>query len=199
MNVIVLPVYVYASVVPLICNVPLRNIKKLSDAGSTCVLPPDCVVNVVSVPSKVTLPTLIWKSGVLDFAFVNVGNYLQDKGAYNILLVLSELPGAKASYDGAPSIVDLNVDLGLSGLAPMGWTWWLVHKDTPDDVTKVLRDAMTKAMKRDDVQASIGKVGFVPLEWNHTQYEAVVGPVVKQLQAMGNALAWEEAELKKLQ
>ena len=139
------------------------------------------------------------KSGVLDFAFVNVGNYLQDKEAYNILLVLSELPGAKASYDGAPSIVDLNVDLGLSGLAPMGWTWWLVHKDTPDDVTKVLRDAMTKAMKRDDVQASIGKVGFVPLEWNHTQYEAVVGPVVKQLQAMGNALAWEEAELKKLQ
>ena len=71
-NVIVLPVYVYASVVPLICNVPLRNIKKLSDAGSTCVLPPDCVVNVVSVPSKVTLPTLIWKSGVLDLVLVTL-------------------------------------------------------------------------------------------------------------------------------
>ena len=112
--------------------------------------------------------------------------------------MLSELPGAKASYDGAPSIVDLNVDLGLSGLAPMGWTWWLVHKDTPDDVTKVLRDAMAKAMARSDVQASIGKVGFVPLEWDHTQYESGVGPVVKQLEAMGNALAWEEAELKKL-
>ena len=138
------------------------------------------------------------KSGVLDFAFVNVGNYLQDKEAYNIMLVLSELPGAKASYDGAPSIVDLNVDLGLSGLAPMGWTWWLVHKDTPDDVTNVLRSAMSKAMSREDVRASIEKVGFVPLDWDHTQYEAVVGPVSEQLQAMGNALAWEEAELKKL-
>ena len=138
------------------------------------------------------------KSGVLDFAFVNVGNYLQDKEAYNIMLVLSELPGAKASYDGAPSIVDLNVDLGLSGLAPMGWTWWLVHKDTPDDVTNVLRSAMSKAMAREDVRASIEKVGFVPLDWDHTQYEAVVGPVSEQLQAMGNALAWEEAELKKL-
>ena len=120
------------------------------------------------------------------------------KEAYNIMLVLSELPGAKASYDGAPSIVDLNVDLGLSGLAPMGWTWWLVHKDTPDDVTNVLRSAMSKAMAREDVRASIEKVGFVPLDWDHTQYEAVVGPVSEQLQAMGNALAWEEAELKKL-
>ena len=30
-------------------------------------------------------------------------------------------------------------------------------------------------------------------------YEAVVGPVTGQLEAMGNALAWEEEELKKLQ
>ena len=80
----------------------------------------------------------------------------------------------------------------------MGWTWWLVHKDTPDDVTNVLRSAMSKAMAREDVRASIEKVGFVPLDWDHTQYEAVVGPVSEQLQAMGNALAWEEAELKKL-
>jgi len=138
------------------------------------------------------------KSGVLDFSFVNVGNYLQDKKAFNIMLVLSELPGAKASYDGAPSIVDLKVDLGLSGLAPMGWTWWLVHKDTPDDVANVLRAAMKKAIARDDVRASIEKVGFVPLEWDHTQYDDVVGPVFDQLKAMGNALKWEEEELKKL-
>ena len=53
-------------------------------------------------------------------------------------------------------------------------------------------------MAREDVRASIEKVGFVPLDWDHTQYEAVVGPVSEQLEAMGNALAWEEAELKKL-
>lgn len=138
------------------------------------------------------------KSGVLDFSFINVGNYIQDKKSFNIMLVLSELPGAKASYDGAPSIADLDIDLGLSGLAPMGWTWWIVNKDTPDDVTDRLRTAMTAAMKRPEVRSAIEKVGFVPLDWDHTKYDEIVGPVVDQLGAMGNALKWEEEELKKL-
>ncbi len=138
------------------------------------------------------------KSGVLDFSFINVGAYLQDKEGFDILLVLSELAGAKASYDGAPSIADLDIDLGLSGLAPMGWTWWLVHKDTPDDVADVLRTAMKAAMQREDVRAQIEQVGFVPLDWDHNDYDSVVGPVADQLSAMGNALAWEEAELAKL-
>lgn len=138
------------------------------------------------------------KSGVLDFAFINVGNYIQDKPAFNIMLVLSELAGAKASYDGALSIADLDIDLGLSGLAPMGWTWWIVNKDTPDEVTDKLRMAMAAAMQRPEVRAAIEKVGFVPLDWDHDEYDAVVGPVVDQLSAMGNALKWEEEELKKL-
>ena len=138
------------------------------------------------------------KSGVLDFAFVNVGAYMQDKEGFDILLVLSELPGAKASYDGATSIVDLSIDLGLSGLAPMGWTWWLVHPDTPDEETAILRKAMAAAMQREDVREAIGRVGFVPLDWDWQQYEEIVGPVAGQLGAMGNALAWEEQELKKL-
>ncbi len=138
------------------------------------------------------------KAGVLDFSFINVGAYLQDKEGFDILLVLSELDGAKKSYDGAPNITDLGIDTGLSGLAPMGWTWWLVHKDTPDEVADVLREAMKKAMSRDDVKEAITRVGFVPLEWDHTQYDDVVGPVSGQLGAMGNALKWEEEELKKL-
>ncbi|MEP3279218.1 MAG: tripartite tricarboxylate transporter substrate-binding protein [Stappiaceae bacterium] len=138
------------------------------------------------------------KSGVLDFSFINVGNFIQDKENINIMLVLSELPGAKASYDGAPSIADLDIDLGLSGLAPMGWTWWIIHKDTPDEVTDKLRAAMAAAMKRPEVREAIEKVGFVPLEWDHSEYDAVVGPVADQLGAMGNALKWEEEELKKL-
>lgn len=138
------------------------------------------------------------QAGVLDFAFINVGAYLQDPEGFTIQLVLSELPGAKASFGGAPSIVDLDIDLGLSGLAPMGWTWWLVRKETPDDVTDILRAAMTKAMQRDDVRAQIEKVGFVPLDWDHSDYDEVVGPVAGQLSAMSNAIAWEEEQLKKL-
>lgn len=138
------------------------------------------------------------KSGVLDFSFINVGNYIQDKEAFNIMLVLSELEGSKASYDGAPSIADLGINVGLSGLAPMGWTWWIVNKDTPDEVADKLRAAMKAALQRPDVREAIGAVGFVPLEWDHTQYDDIVGPVSGQLSAMGNALAWEEEELKKL-
>ncbi len=139
------------------------------------------------------------QAGVLDFAFVGVGAYLQDKEGFDILLVLSELPGAKASYDGAPSIADLDIDLGLSGLAPMGWTWWLVRKETPDDVTDILRAAMTRTMEREDVRVQIERLGFVPLDWDHNDYDSVVGPVADQLSAMGNALVWEEEELRKLQ
>ncbi len=138
------------------------------------------------------------KAGVLDFAFVNIGGYLQDKKGFKIFLVLSELPGAKASYDGAPSIADLNIDVGLSGLAPMGWNWWLVHKDTPDDITKKLNDAMNRAMARKDVRAKIEKIGFVPLEWDSSDYERIVGPVAGQLSAMGDALTWENEALEKL-
>ena len=59
-----LPVYVYASLVPLICNVLFKKIKKLSLAGNTCVDPPDNVVNDVSIPSNVTVSTFTWKYGV---------------------------------------------------------------------------------------------------------------------------------------
>jgi tripartite-type tricarboxylate transporter receptor subunit TctC len=139
------------------------------------------------------------KAGVLDFAFINVGAYLADKEGFDIQLVLSELPGAKESFDGATSITDLDIDLGLAGLAPMGWTWWLVHPDTPDEETEILRDAMGRAMAREDVREQLAKVGFVPLDRGPEDYEAVVGPVSGQLEAMGNALAWEEEEMKKLQ
>jgi tripartite-type tricarboxylate transporter receptor subunit TctC len=138
------------------------------------------------------------KSGVLDFAYVGIANYLQDKKAYNMVLVLSELPEAKIAWDGAPTIADLNVDLGLSGLAPMGWDWWLVRKETPAAEVAILRKAMNATMERPDVKKAIGNLGFVPLPWAADQYEEIVGPVSIQLKAMRDALKWEEEELKKL-
>ncbi len=64
--------------------------------------------------------------------------------------------------------------------------------------SRKLRVAMAAAMQRPDVREAIERVGFVPLDWDHTDYDAVVGPVSEQLAAMGNALKWEEEELKKL-
>jgi len=138
------------------------------------------------------------KSGVLDFAYLNVGNYLQDQENYKIMLVLSESPVAKASYNNATSLADLKIDIGLSNLGPMGWTWWLVRKETPDDVTEVLRSAMDRVMEREDVKSSLVRLGFVPLEWGDEEYEEIVGSVHDQLISMGNALTWEQEELKKI-
>ncbi len=139
------------------------------------------------------------KSGVLDFSFVNVGNYKADPSAFNIMLVLSELEDSKAAFDGAPGLDDIEFDTGLSKLGPMGWTWWIVHSETPTDVVDKLREAMAAAMARDDVKAAIRQVGFVPLPYDYTMYDEVVGGVKDQLGAMGSALEWEEEELKKLQ
>ena len=57
---------------------------------------------------------------------------------------------------------------------------------------------MAAAMARPDVRAAIEAVGFVPLDWNHSEYNDIVGPVAAQLGAMGNALKWEVEELGKL-
>lgn len=137
-------------------------------------------------------------SKVLDFAFVNVGNFRSNPDKVEILLVLSELESSKKAFMGAPSIAELGVDLGLSNLGPMGWTWWIVNPDTPDDVTAQLRGAMERAMARPEVIEAVEAIGFVPLSWDHTMYEEIVGAVDAQLKSMGNALAWEEEELDKL-
>ena len=135
------------------------------------------------------------KNGVLDFGFINVGEYQQNGGDYDIKLVLSELPAAAETFGGAPSIADLDVDLGLSGLAPMGWNWWLVHKDTPEDRVAILREAMAAAMADPQVKERAKTLGFVSLEWDWDEYDAIVGPVAGQLEAMGDALKWEENAL----
>ena len=137
-------------------------------------------------------------AGVLDFAFHGPADYLQNKEQADVLLVLSELPGAKATYDGAPTIAELDIDLGLSGLAPMGWTWWVVHPDTPADRVEVLAAAMGRALERPAVKEQIANMGFNILAYPPEEYEAIVGPVVDQLSAMGDALVWEEEQLRSL-
>ena len=138
------------------------------------------------------------KSGILDFTFVNVGSYKQDPDALKIGLVLSEQPAAKEAFGGAPSIAEIDADLGISGLAPMGWDWWLVKEGTPTERVEKLRAAMGKAMSDPDVRAKISRLGFVPLDWDHTSYDEVVSSVHGQLSTMADAIKWEEEALKAL-
>lgn len=138
------------------------------------------------------------KAGILDFAFINVSVMSTDPDGFNIVLVLSELEGAKKAFGGAPTIAELGIDVGLSGLAPMGWSWWLVHKDTPEAEVKILQDALAKAMAKEDTKAALEGLGFVPLPYGPDQYDEIVGPVADQLKAMGDALTWEREEMAKL-
>jgi len=138
------------------------------------------------------------RAGILDFAYVNARAFIQDPAAYNIMLVMSDLDSASETYGGAPNVKDMDVDLPLSGLAPMGWSWWVLHPDTPEAETKVLQDAMVAAMATPEVKEQLSAIGFQALEYGPEEYDAVVGPVADQLLAMKGAIAWEEEQLAKL-
>ena len=80
----------------------------------------------------------------------------------------------------------------------MGWTWWVVHPDTPADWVKVLSDAMVRGLERPEVMESSANLGFNILGYAPEDCQSVVGPVADQLRAMGDAPAWEEEQLKAL-
>ena len=116
-----------------------------------------------------------------------------DEQRYGLIVWIDAQSKASVSK----SFHDLGVDIGLSGLAPMGWTWWLVKKGTPEDRVQILRDALKRALDRESVQSGIKSLGFVPLLFAPEDYAEIVGPVGDQLMGMKDALAWEEEQLSK--
>lgn len=138
------------------------------------------------------------KSGVIDFSYVNVNNWQQDREAVDIVLVLSDIEEASEGFGGAPDFNDLDTDIGMSGLSPMGWDWWVVSPDTPEERVVVLREAMATALARDDVKERIRNLGYVPLEWDYDRYDEIIAPVSDTLSQMADALAWEQEQLSKL-
>ncbi|PRX04660.1 tripartite tricarboxylate transporter substrate binding protein [Martelella mediterranea] len=156
----------------------------------------DAVAQVVPYP-EIDNAVKDLRGGILDFIVINPGVYAANKDSVRPLAVLSELEGASATYDGAPRVQDFGIELGMTGLSPMGWNWWLVRSETPDDVTQKLRDAMGAALARDDVQKKLMGMGYVPLGYSPDQYDEIVGPVADELQSGIDAIAWEKAELKK--
>ncbi|MDF0599378.1 tripartite tricarboxylate transporter substrate-binding protein [Psychromarinibacter sp. C21-152] len=139
------------------------------------------------------------RGGVLDFMVINPGVYAANKDDVRVLAVLSELEGASETYDGAPRVQDFGIELGMTGLAPMGWNWWLVRKETPDDVVAKLREAMGAALARDEVNQRLLDMGYVPLGYGPDQYEEIVAPVASDLKSGIDAIAWEKEKLQETQ
>lgn len=135
------------------------------------------------------------RGGVLDFMVINTGVYKINREDVDILVVLSDFDFASETYAGAPLLSDYGIDIGMSGLSTMGWNWWLVRKETPPDVVAKLQAAMGAALAREDIQAKLINMGYVPTLQSPDQYEAVVGPVADQIQGGIDAIAWEQEQL----
>lgn len=131
------------------------------------------------------------RSGVLDFMVINTGVYAINREDVDILAVLSDFGAASETYDGAPLIGDLGIDMGMSGLSTMGWNWWLVEQGTPDEVIAELRQAMGAALAREEVQDRLISMGFVPTLLPPEDYDEVVAPIAEQIGGALEAIAWE--------
>jgi len=130
------------------------------------------------------------RGGVLDFMMSNPGFYKTNSEHVRALVVISDQPEASEWYDGAPLITDTEFGENVHGLAPLGWNWWLVHKDTPADRVEILRAAMAAALARGDVRERILATGFVPTGYTPDQYDEIVGPVVDEIAGALAALEW---------
>ena len=135
------------------------------------------------------------RSGVLDFMVINTGVYAINKEDVDILAVLSDFGAASETYDGAPLIGAFDIDTGMTGLSTMGWNWWLVEEGTPEEVVTTLREAMGAALAREDVQARLIDMGFVPTLQAPEDYKAVVGPIAEQIDGAIGAIDWERERL----
>lgn len=155
----------------------------------------DVVAQVVPYP-EIDNAVKDLRGGILDFVVINPGVYTTNKDELRVLAVLSDLEDASKTYGGAPLVGSFNVNLGMTGLAPMGWNWWLIRKDTPAEVAAKLQEAMGKAVARDEVKQKLLDMGYVPLGYGPEKYEEVVAPVAADLKSGIDAIAWEKDKLK---
>ncbi len=137
-------------------------------------------------------------AGELDFNIMNSGGYNSYKDEVRILAVLSDLP--QPAFKGQPLVKDFGYSIGLDGLAATGWTWWVVHKDTPDTVVTVLREALKKTLDNQAVQAKLAEMGYLVMPtdvYNPDNYAEQCSLMTQQLESAIDAIEWEKSEIKK--
>lgn len=139
------------------------------------------------------------RGGVLDYMAGNPGFYRANKEHARVLVAFSEMDSVAQIFDGAPKISEYGIDFPLTGLGPMGWSWWLVHKDTPPDRVEALRKAMATAIQKQNVKDYFDKIGRVLLAYPPDQYMEVVQSVRDQLSTVTQAVDWEAKKLESVQ
>jgi tripartite-type tricarboxylate transporter receptor subunit TctC len=136
--------------------------------------------------------------GELDFNVMNSGGYDTYIDEVRILAVLSDLP--QPGFPGQPLVKDFGYSIGLDGLAATGWTWWVVHKDTPDTTVEVLRSALKKTLDDPAIQEKLSAMGYLPMPtdiYSPENYIKECTLMSTQLKAALEAIQWEKDEIKK--
>lgn len=139
------------------------------------------------------------RGGVLDFMAGNPGFWRANKEHARVLVAFSEMDSVSEIFDGAPKISEYGVDFPLDGLGPMGWSWWLVHKDTPPERVEALRSAMAVALEKQEVKDHFNRIGRVLLALPPEEYMEVVQSVRDQLSTVTGAVDWEAEKLEAVQ
>jgi len=137
-------------------------------------------------------------AGELDFNIMNSGGYNSYKDEVRILAVLSDLP--QPAFADQPLVKDFGYSIGLDGLAATGWTWWVVRKDTPDDICDILRSALKKTLDDPAVQTKLADMGYLVMPtdtYNPENYAEQCALMTKQLESAVAAIEWEKTEIKK--
>lgn len=138
-----------------------------------------------------------WKdflSGELDFMVLNSGDYKANKDDIRILAVMSDRPMSEHGIPG-PIPKDFGIELGVEGLAAVGWNWWVVKKGTPPEIVETLRTAMRATLDDPETQNKINELGFTPLPpdiYQPDYYTENCASVRSQLEAGMEAIKWEK-------
>lgn len=133
------------------------------------------------------------RGGILDVMITNPGVGSVNNDDMKVLAVLSDIEDASATYGGAPLVGSFDID--MANLSPSGWNWWLVRKDTPEDVVTRLRDAVEAALKREDGRQRLLDMGDVPTGFSPDQYEEILSAVAGELERGQAAIDWETERL----
>lgn len=140
------------------------------------------------------------RGGILDFMSGNPGFVRANSDHVRVLTALSDLESVQDIFGGVPLIAESDaLDYPLTGLAPMGWSWYVVPEGTPDDRVQILRDAMRAALQRPEVQGYFDSIGRPLLGYPPEDYLTTVGAVREQLSTATDAIAWEEERLEAAQ
>ena len=139
-----------------------------------------------------------FRDGSLDWMVINPGMYKDEKKHMRVLAVLSDQPDSGQVYGGAKRASDFGVDIGMNGLAPKPWDWWLVKKGTPDGIVQKLRSAMAKALARPDINSQLTTLGYLPTGLGPDQFQSSCDRISNDLKAAMGSIEWEKTEMKKL-